>query len=835
MDMKRILQAMDGVATKPVAGANDMAKFLSVIDKNNVEILNEASNPHKVTLPVQMAMQHYQQPPQIEKKKFTNTGIRKFFHDVEQEIAEEQTSKQQLLRQYSQTIAERVLMREFKERDDDDNEHAHKLNTNKLSVKANRFLQQAHQMSPGDEGDIEAMAAAASELADTAKQQQVTIDRQMDMYVQLQDLLTNTEKRFRDLNAKVASGEITDQDAAVAAQEIERDHDTGRKEIAKDHTGNVEPEKLKRATEPVSQPEPSVTSQPKSKSSVTKTPSRPVQRALEPEEPATSNAMTHMANQLSKPAIVNRAKEQPNTSDALAQMTSQLTQPRARAEMPATVHRAKEQPAKSYSQNLGSVSYSVPTASVPATTKFPYQVTQAPKPATAPATRTPTNNRYRRNVNHIGRGVAEPANTSAADSAMSKITGKPIKATRVNPVRNMSHDELVNVFEEVEPNMDNNLSQQPPAFTPSEPEEPAHHQHHHDHQPVENGDVIKNTETIKSAFAKYEPMADIYFGGRGVTVYISQMYALSATLANIKDPRKREERKHQILGSHQGWLEFIQARRTRQWIGHYTNWYKDQLKKQKKSAQAVGQKSLPLPMNEVRKMALDCVAVKEGFPNWQEARKILDDAEFTKLIKIASVLAEHYQTRELSHAKVLSTGPGPQDNVLGHDGRDQLGLEETPSTMDRMKRYRMIRRIARKTGWDLSHLELASDDELHQMYTEIGLKESPIYDQPDRDVHNPDVSYDKSNTHPLETVINMANHDILRLADDVNSMKTMSLEGKLLVWQRMAQEFTTGGVMQTLAGRAAQIAHGIAELKKARQTGAGIAPKRRSKISRNLE
>ena len=81
----------------------------------------------------------------------------------------------------------------------------------------------------------------------------------------------------------------------------------------------------------------------------------------------------------------------------------------------------------------------------------------------------------------------------------------------------------------------------------------------------------------------------------------------------------------------------------------------------------------------------------------------------------------------------------------------------------------------------------------------------------------------------------MANHDILRLADDVNNMKTMSLEGKLLVWQRMAQEFTTGGVMQTLAGRAAQIAHGIEELKRARQTGKGIAPKRRHGISKNLE
>jgi hypothetical protein len=117
MDMKRILQAMDGVATKPVVGADSMAKFLSIVDKNaSVQILNEAT-PHKVSLPVQMAMQHYQQQSvQVEKKKFTDSGIRKFFHDVEQELNEQEskqkTTHQQLIKQYSQTIAERVLMKE---------------------------------------------------------------------------------------------------------------------------------------------------------------------------------------------------------------------------------------------------------------------------------------------------------------------------------------------------------------------------------------------------------------------------------------------------------------------------------------------------------------------------------------------------------------------------------------------------------------------------------------------------------------------------------------------------------------------------------------------------
>ena len=113
MDMKRILQAMDGVASKPVEGANDMKKFVSII--------NEGSNPHKVSLPVQMAMQHYQQnePAQIEKKKYVKDGIRKFFREIEEqtaeEIAAEQSQKRQLINQYAQVIAERVLMREGKE------------------------------------------------------------------------------------------------------------------------------------------------------------------------------------------------------------------------------------------------------------------------------------------------------------------------------------------------------------------------------------------------------------------------------------------------------------------------------------------------------------------------------------------------------------------------------------------------------------------------------------------------------------------------------------------------------------------------------------------------
>jgi hypothetical protein len=123
MDMKRILQAFDGVAEKPKAQPGDMAKFLAIVDsavkEPQVEQINEGKNPHKVTLPVQMAMQHYQQAP-VEKKRVIGSGIlNKYVADVEDRISEElqqrQQKKRQLVNQYAQTIAERVLMREGKE------------------------------------------------------------------------------------------------------------------------------------------------------------------------------------------------------------------------------------------------------------------------------------------------------------------------------------------------------------------------------------------------------------------------------------------------------------------------------------------------------------------------------------------------------------------------------------------------------------------------------------------------------------------------------------------------------------------------------------------------
>jgi hypothetical protein len=110
MDMKRILQAMDSVSTNPVVGANDMAKFLSIVDKNaNTQVLTESSNPHKVSLPVQMAMQHYQTNQVVDRKPRI---IDKYFQEAEQAINQRREEKRELINQYAKVIAERVLIKE---------------------------------------------------------------------------------------------------------------------------------------------------------------------------------------------------------------------------------------------------------------------------------------------------------------------------------------------------------------------------------------------------------------------------------------------------------------------------------------------------------------------------------------------------------------------------------------------------------------------------------------------------------------------------------------------------------------------------------------------------
>jgi hypothetical protein len=116
MDMRKILQAFDSAASAtPVEGSNDMKKFMAVV--------TEGVNPHKVALPVQMAMQHYSTTSA--KKTKSPSLLERYFTEAEQEyarkVSEEQEQRQELINQYAQAVAQRVRLKNTKEGLEDSN------------------------------------------------------------------------------------------------------------------------------------------------------------------------------------------------------------------------------------------------------------------------------------------------------------------------------------------------------------------------------------------------------------------------------------------------------------------------------------------------------------------------------------------------------------------------------------------------------------------------------------------------------------------------------------------------------------------------------------------
>ena len=104
MGMKKLLQVVDGVSTTQPAGESSDIK-------RSLEIITEGANPHKVSLPVQMAMQHYQKP--VEKKVTKSSGLlQQYFENVESEQQAAINEKREQLRMYSKKIAERILVKE---------------------------------------------------------------------------------------------------------------------------------------------------------------------------------------------------------------------------------------------------------------------------------------------------------------------------------------------------------------------------------------------------------------------------------------------------------------------------------------------------------------------------------------------------------------------------------------------------------------------------------------------------------------------------------------------------------------------------------------------------
>lgn len=70
-------------------------------------VISEGANPHKVSLPVQMAMQHYQEPI----KKTKSSLIDKYFTEAVEEINKQKEDRRELINQYASVIAERVRLR----------------------------------------------------------------------------------------------------------------------------------------------------------------------------------------------------------------------------------------------------------------------------------------------------------------------------------------------------------------------------------------------------------------------------------------------------------------------------------------------------------------------------------------------------------------------------------------------------------------------------------------------------------------------------------------------------------------------------------------------------
>jgi hypothetical protein len=109
MDMKKILEAMDGVKAKAEVNSSDMKKFLTIV---------EGKGPlNRPTTAESMAMQHYAEPV---KKTITNpvlnvqegatpSMIGKYFKTVEQELQEAASRPNKYATQLAKRVVERVV------------------------------------------------------------------------------------------------------------------------------------------------------------------------------------------------------------------------------------------------------------------------------------------------------------------------------------------------------------------------------------------------------------------------------------------------------------------------------------------------------------------------------------------------------------------------------------------------------------------------------------------------------------------------------------------------------------------------------------------------------
>jgi hypothetical protein len=95
---------MDSVKTSaPIENTNDMKQFMSIV--------TEGSNPHKVALPIQMAMQHYAKPVEEEltTKQTRPSLLKQYMAEASAEQDAVQSTKDARLKMYAQKIAYKVM------------------------------------------------------------------------------------------------------------------------------------------------------------------------------------------------------------------------------------------------------------------------------------------------------------------------------------------------------------------------------------------------------------------------------------------------------------------------------------------------------------------------------------------------------------------------------------------------------------------------------------------------------------------------------------------------------------------------------------------------------
>ena len=152
MDMKKILQALDGASTKPVEGSNDMKKFLSVVKEADAgqppkgvnygvdylqKIVNGeggrallspetaqaaldwlAANPNYTppapaskpaqAAPTQTLSQHYQSNPNVREGKTGNGLIKHYFESVQSEAQQAFDQRRAKIKEQARRIAQRM-------------------------------------------------------------------------------------------------------------------------------------------------------------------------------------------------------------------------------------------------------------------------------------------------------------------------------------------------------------------------------------------------------------------------------------------------------------------------------------------------------------------------------------------------------------------------------------------------------------------------------------------------------------------------------------------------------------------------------------------------------